>query len=161
MRISLVGWIFACDSCHDVGPCNLQSLFCRFFFFNDTATTEIYTLSLHDALPISRCAGTRISGETFSVDHDTLTGASNPATSRLYELTSGFVTAQYPSAWRSSPPTYQRPVSESCRAPRGSWNALWPCASRVWWVCIPEPFTPWRGLGMKVATRPCCSATLR
>src|SRR2546430_8401847 len=29
-----------------------------FFFFNDTATTEIYTLSLHDALPISRdCRG--------------------------------------------------------------------------------------------------------
>src|SRR5258708_24081992 len=27
----------------------------RFFFFNDTATTEIYTLSLHDALPICRC----------------------------------------------------------------------------------------------------------
>src|SRR2546430_12241100 len=29
----------------------LLSFFC-FFFFNDTATTEIYTLSLHDALPI-------------------------------------------------------------------------------------------------------------
>src|ERR1022692_5134567 len=32
-----------------------------FFFFNDTATTEIYTLSLHDALPISvpaRCGKT-------------------------------------------------------------------------------------------------------
>src|SRR6266850_7661421 len=28
-------------------------LFSSFFFFNDTATTEIYTLSLHDALPIS------------------------------------------------------------------------------------------------------------
>src|ERR1043166_10219919 len=28
--------------------------FSFFFFFNDTATTEIYTLSLHDALPISR-----------------------------------------------------------------------------------------------------------
>src|SRR2546425_1904474 len=27
------------------------------FFFNDTATTEIYTLSLHDALPISRESG--------------------------------------------------------------------------------------------------------
>src|SRR5258708_32405583 len=27
-----------------------------FFFFNDTATTEIYTLSLHDALPISEPA---------------------------------------------------------------------------------------------------------
>src|SRR5260221_12954593 len=28
-------------------------LICSIFFFNDTATTEIYTLSLHDALPIS------------------------------------------------------------------------------------------------------------
>src|SRR2546429_8505900 len=28
-------------------------LLMNFFFFNDTATTEIYTLSLHDALPIS------------------------------------------------------------------------------------------------------------
>src|SRR2546430_7422089 len=32
-------------------PSRLLSSF--FFFFNDTATTEIYTLSLHDALPIS------------------------------------------------------------------------------------------------------------
>src|SRR2546427_4519050 len=31
-----------------------------FFFFNDTATTEIYTLSLHDALPIFCCQRTRI-----------------------------------------------------------------------------------------------------
>src|SRR3712207_9205108 len=30
-------------------------MYTDFFFFNDTATTEIYTLSLHDALPI--CAG--------------------------------------------------------------------------------------------------------
>src|SRR5690348_18235473 len=30
----------------------LSSFFFFFFFFNDTATTEIYTLSLHDALPI-------------------------------------------------------------------------------------------------------------
>src|SRR5471030_3517799 len=33
--------------------------FIIFFFFNDTATTEIYTLSLHDALPISRPAARR------------------------------------------------------------------------------------------------------
>src|SRR5690349_22516192 len=30
----------------------ISSIFFFFFFFNDTATTEIYTLSLHDALPI-------------------------------------------------------------------------------------------------------------
>src|SRR5205823_14200035 len=30
------------------------AFFSCFFFFNDTATTEIYTLSLHDALPISK-----------------------------------------------------------------------------------------------------------
>src|SRR2546421_8236568 len=35
--------------------CCLISFF--FFFFNDTATTEIYTLSLHDALPISSTKG--------------------------------------------------------------------------------------------------------
>src|SRR2546430_12768839 len=35
-------------------PClMLITLIFIFFFFNDTATTEIYTLSLHDALPIS------------------------------------------------------------------------------------------------------------
>src|SRR2546426_1700216 len=35
-------------------------LYSFFFFFNDTATTEIYTLSLHDALPICRQLGSRI-----------------------------------------------------------------------------------------------------
>src|SRR5438270_3402497 len=35
---------------------NTLSVYLVFFFFNDPATTEIYTLSLHDALPIwSRC----------------------------------------------------------------------------------------------------------
>src|SRR5208283_6161732 len=58
-----------------------------FFFFNDTATTEIYTLSLHDALPISgqlhppgprrparlrRCAGPRSEEHTSELQshHD-------------------------------------------------------------------------------------------
>src|SRR5260221_4131316 len=42
------------------------SLFIFFFFFNDTATTEIYTLSLHDALPIcsrATCGSSRSSRE--------------------------------------------------------------------------------------------------
>src|SRR5437667_12620384 len=36
---------------------HLSHFYCLFFFFNDTATTEIYTLSLHDALPISTNLG--------------------------------------------------------------------------------------------------------
>src|SRR5256885_11843399 len=41
-----------------------------FFFFNDTATTEIYTLSLHDALPISS------SGDTIGVVPNARSGPS-------------------------------------------------------------------------------------
>src|SRR5437867_12227896 len=36
-----------------------------FFFFNDTATTEIYTLSLHDALPISTMRIPLVRGREF------------------------------------------------------------------------------------------------
>ena len=38
-----------------------------FFFFNDTATTEIYTLSLHDALPICPTADYLMSSGGFAV----------------------------------------------------------------------------------------------
>src|SRR6266508_7019194 len=40
----------------------LNFLFFFLFFFNDTATTEIYTLSLHDALPIGSRAISDVSG---------------------------------------------------------------------------------------------------
>src|SRR2546421_11934098 len=39
---------------------SLYSVHFSFFFFNDTATTEIYTLSLHDALPILARAQTTL-----------------------------------------------------------------------------------------------------
>src|SRR3712207_8228050 len=39
-----------------------------FFFFNDTATTEIYTLSLHDALPISLLAVAALAGGDAAAD---------------------------------------------------------------------------------------------
>src|ERR1035438_10893993 len=39
------------------------SLLLFFFFFNDTATTEIYTLSLHDALPIYKIPDRFMIGE--------------------------------------------------------------------------------------------------
>src|SRR3712207_9347449 len=38
-----------------------------FFFFNDTATTEIYTLSLHDALPIYRARRWATAGTGFAL----------------------------------------------------------------------------------------------
>src|SRR3712207_9403183 len=37
----------------------------QFFFFKDSATTEIYTLSLHDALPISRAVSAGIDLDTL------------------------------------------------------------------------------------------------
>src|SRR2546429_8099299 len=49
MHLFLLHYVSVTHSDIDHRP----SLFLLFFFFNDTATTEIYTLSLHDALPIS------------------------------------------------------------------------------------------------------------
>src|SRR3712207_8266919 len=43
-----------------------------FFFFNDTATTEIYTLSLHDALPISGRAQVTVRYRPDAVDVEVL-----------------------------------------------------------------------------------------
>src|SRR6266853_924592 len=46
---------------HPIPTCN------PFFFFNDTATTEIYTLSLHDALPIRRFGLAIKAGQDFDL----------------------------------------------------------------------------------------------
>src|SRR6478736_927209 len=59
---------------------NQDLYFIFFFFFNDTATTEIYTLSLHDALPISRRPSRPPSSPCGSTGR--------PATSRSEEHTS-------------------------------------------------------------------------
>src|SRR2546430_12769260 len=45
----------------------MLSALLMFFFFNDTATTEIYTLSLHDALPICEAATILSSSEAKSL----------------------------------------------------------------------------------------------
>src|SRR5256885_13268227 len=45
------------------------NLFTLFFFFNDTATTEIYTLSLHDALPISPFSDRRCQARAASLEN--------------------------------------------------------------------------------------------
>src|SRR2546422_4649711 len=62
-----------------------------FFFFNDTATTEIYTLSLHDALPISlaltEAHGADLDGAEAAVDA-VLAESELPARARSEEHTS-------------------------------------------------------------------------
>src|SRR3712207_7157049 len=58
---------------------------CAFFFFNDTATTEIYTLSLHDALPIYFAPGDRVA---FALPGATLPGGFAIATRQTYGRTS-------------------------------------------------------------------------
>src|SRR2546426_5118572 len=56
--------------------------FSYFFFFNDTATTEIYTLSLHDALPISFTLSGGPSAPDASGAMGAITGVS-PASKKL------------------------------------------------------------------------------
>src|SRR5437868_14905679 len=51
-------FVFSVPQC--VFVCTLAPSLFFFFFFNATATTEIYTLSLHDALPIFRLPARRI-----------------------------------------------------------------------------------------------------
>src|SRR3712207_6930844 len=79
------------------------------FFFNDTATTEIYTLSLHDALPI--CGGIRLgrrrprlgrrgrrrcnAGRPFGSDHRVVRGLDLVGWRRSEEHTSELQSRQY------------------------------------------------------------------
>src|SRR5258708_6780539 len=48
----IISYAVFCLKKKKIEKISYSTLFFLFFFFNDTATTEIYTLSLHDALPI-------------------------------------------------------------------------------------------------------------
>src|SRR5260221_14036722 len=61
------------------------------FFFNDTATTEIYPLSLHDALPISSAALGSASSETLSARLHAATKARLPSSARTFSKASARV----------------------------------------------------------------------
>src|SRR5215210_9257105 len=65
-----------------------------FFFFNDTATTEIYTLSLHDALPISSCSRSTRSASRPQASRSTWT-ATGSSGSRSEEHTSELQSPMY------------------------------------------------------------------
>src|SRR3712207_8593630 len=73
--------------------------FIFYFFFNDTATTEIYTLSLHDALPISpsrmmTSPGAKVPGSMIS-RMAIISSSSIPLKSRSEEHTSELQSRQY------------------------------------------------------------------
>ncbi len=51
------------------------------------------------------------------------------------------------------------PTVDRCHLSSPSKNALRPPVNSDWCVCIPEPFSPNSGFGMKVAWKPCCFAT--
>src|SRR6267378_1624938 len=57
-------FVFFCCSVDNFFSDSTCYLYSVFFFFNDTATTEIYTLSLHDALPISPARTSACSAST-------------------------------------------------------------------------------------------------
>src|SRR6266700_7931288 len=59
-----------------------------FFFFNDTATPEIYTLSLHDALPIWSAAGSMGGGDLAWIFSASMAGSSWSCCCRSEEHTS-------------------------------------------------------------------------
>src|SRR5256885_11682506 len=67
-----------------------------FFFFNDTATTEIYTLSLHDALPISRPRCARRDRRGRRPAHRCLAGGGSGAGTRQRRV-------RCPAPWRRRP----------------------------------------------------------
>src|SRR5258708_12726066 len=80
-----------------------------FFFFNDTATTEIYTLSLHDALPIS--AGSTAGRRTRSA----ATCGRSPTGSACWAAATARITTPSPSRSEEHTSELQSPDHLVCR----------------------------------------------
>ena len=57
-------------------------------------------------------------------------------------------------AWASSPPMYQRPMSDSPAYPVSEKKSGSPPFQSDWWVCMPEPLSWKIGLGMNVTVLP-------
>src|SRR6266487_842423 len=83
-------------------------MLCFSFFFNDTATTEIYTLSLHDALPTSYAPSTSPECSTYAppassvLAHSASAYAGRPATARSQRADALHFSWSVPAPWRCS-----------------------------------------------------------
>src|SRR5256885_16711549 len=109
-----------------------------FFFFNDTATTEIYTLSLHDALPISPAwarGGLGVHNDLqqlTGLDFETLHGAESPqhAATRLIEASRQLARPQRGTLVPNRPHAYLRGVGRAL-----AWSDYPP---QAWTVRLPR-----------------------
>src|SRR5258708_14238772 len=90
-----------------------------FFFFNDTATTEIYTLSLHDALPISKS------------DQDAKRGAKIPFEARGGEEAQGGSSTEVGSRSEEHTSELQSPDHLVCRLLLEKKKYMLPLSKRV------------------------------
>src|SRR2546425_12798615 len=78
----------ACSTYFSFAQFMLDFSFSIFFFFNDTATTEIYTLSLHDALPILPSEGPRLFSRRVGPQHRAVLAAQERSEEHTSELQS-------------------------------------------------------------------------
>src|SRR3712207_8894328 len=92
-----------------------------FFFFNDTATTEIYTLSLHDALPISAATLVPAPG-----------GVHQPTINRSGRIV--FADASYSAAYAGTPGDFRPFATSGGPAPRSEEHTS-ELQSRQYLVC--------------------------
>src|SRR3989442_5458478 len=132
-----------------------------FFFFNDTATTEIYTLSLHDALPISPSRPiTNISSATSRSCR--ATGTTTFWTRRRRTRSRWSRRHCAPSVrtssgcWRTWTSPRSPRMRYSARSTASKRTARWTCIS--WWAWAPLTPASWWWAG--VASPSCASSTL-
>src|SRR2546426_8744237 len=118
-------------------------LFPLFFFFNDTATTEIYTLSLHDALPIyqSAPAGTAVATPPEVLVRDQH-GNPVPGVSVTFGVAAGGGSVN-PTSPLTTGPDGLAPLTSWAPRPTEGTNTLTPSSARLT-----------RGPGTFTATRP-------
>src|SRR5579862_3608308 len=102
--------------------------------------------------------GMRHAADRFRREYARFTGASNPATSRLYEFVVGAIIADSAGPCLISPPTYH---SAGCDMPAypSPANSGSPPFHSDWCVCIPLPLSPKIGFGMNVTVLPFRLAT--
>src|SRR3989442_2195867 len=81
----------------------MHRAFIIFFFFNDTATTEIYTLSLHDALPTSSRRSSKLSlnhpGMSMACGLADCAKAANGASSAAVSVSRPFLISEAPAEY--------------------------------------------------------------